>query len=183
MAGINGQVGRSITEEFSRHHPMGFRRKPAGVVTGPLGEGSLNLLADCQRAASVAGGDFKFTVTSPYMLARTLLDHHYGSFDKLTMALGEVLAAQMPGLPATCVQVDEANIPAMRYNTLPEVLTDAHLVATDFFQQVTAPGLGTYRAMRHPVMFSETPANSQRLPPPQLGADTQTVLESLGLGG
>jgi len=81
------------------------------------------------------------------------------------------------------VLLDEANIPAMRYNTLPEVLTDAHLVATDFFQQVTAPGLGTYRAMRHPVMFSETPANSQRLPPPQLGADTQTVLESLGLGG
>jgi len=114
MAGINGQVGRSITEEFSRHHPMGFRRKPAGVVTGPLGEGSLNLLADCQRAASVAGGDFKFTVTSPYMLARTLLDHHYGSFDKLTMALGEVLAAQMPGLPAACVQVDEANILATR---------------------------------------------------------------------
>jgi 5-methyltetrahydropteroyltriglutamate--homocysteine methyltransferase len=90
---------------------MGFRRKPAGVVTGKLGEGSLNLLADCQRAASVAGGPFKFTVTSPYMLARTLLDHHYGSFDKLTMALGEVLAAQMPGLPAPCIQVDEANIP------------------------------------------------------------------------
>jgi 5-methyltetrahydropteroyltriglutamate--homocysteine methyltransferase len=111
MAGISSVVGRSITEEFSRHSPMGFRRKPAGVVTGPLGEGSLNLLADCQRAASVAGGPFKFTVTSPYMLARTLLDHHYGSFAKLTMALGEVLAAQMPGLPAACLQVDEANIP------------------------------------------------------------------------
>jgi 5-methyltetrahydropteroyltriglutamate--homocysteine methyltransferase len=90
---------------------MGFRRKPAGVVEGALGEGSLNLLADCQRAAAVAGGPFKFTVTSPYMLARTLLDHHYGSFSKLTMALGEVLAAQMPGLPAACLQVDEANIP------------------------------------------------------------------------
>jgi len=111
MAGISSVVGRSITGEFSRHSPMGFRRKPAGVVTGQLGEGSLNLLADCQRAASVAGGAFKFTVTSPYMLARTLLDHHYGSFDKLTLALGEVLAAQMPGLPATCLQVDEANIP------------------------------------------------------------------------
>ena len=111
MAGISSVVGRSITEEFARHSPMGFRRKPAGVVTGKLGEGSLNLLADCQRAASVAGGAFKFTVTSPYMLARTLLDHHYGSFDKLTMALGEVLAAQMRGLPAACLQVDEANIP------------------------------------------------------------------------
>jgi len=111
MAGVSSVVGRSVTEEFSRHHPMGFRRKPAGVVTGKLGEGSLNLLADCQRAAAVAGGAFKFTVTSPYMLARTLLDHHYGSFDKLTLALGEILAAQMPGLPAECVQVDEANIP------------------------------------------------------------------------
>jgi 5-methyltetrahydropteroyltriglutamate--homocysteine methyltransferase len=90
---------------------MNFRRKPAGVVTGPLGEGSLNLLADCQRAAAVAGGPFKFTVTSPYMLARTLLDHHYGDFEKLTLAIGDVLAAQMPGLPATCLQVDEANIP------------------------------------------------------------------------
>ncbi len=111
MAGISSVVGRSITEQFARHSPMGFRRKPAGVVTGKLGEGSLNLLSDCQRAASVAGGAFKFTVTSPYMLARTLLDHHYGSFDKLTMALGEVLAAQMRGLPAACLQVDEANIP------------------------------------------------------------------------
>ena len=111
MAGVSSVVGRSVTDEFSRHHPMGFRRKPAGVVSGPLGEGSLNLLADCQRAAAVSGGPFKFTVTSPYMLARTLLDHHYRDFAALTMALGEVLAAQMPGLPAACLQVDEANIP------------------------------------------------------------------------
>ena len=111
MQGISSVVGRSITDEFSRHHPMGFRRKPAGVVTGALGEGSLNLLADCQRAGAVAGGLFKFTVTSPYMLARTLLDHHYRDFEKLTMALGDVLAAQMPGLPTSCIQVDEANIP------------------------------------------------------------------------
>ncbi len=111
MEGISSVVGRSITEEFTRHSPMGFRRKPAGVVTSKLGEGSLNLLADCQQAAAVAGGAFKFTVTSPYMLARTLLDHHYGNFDELTMAIADVLAAQMPGLPAACVQVDEANIP------------------------------------------------------------------------
>jgi 5-methyltetrahydropteroyltriglutamate--homocysteine methyltransferase len=111
MAGISSVVGRSITEEFARHSPMGFRRKPAGVVVSPLGEGSLNLLADCQRASAVSGGDFKFTVTSPYMLARTLLDHHYRNFEQLTLALAEVLAAQMPKLPAACVQVDEANIP------------------------------------------------------------------------
>jgi 5-methyltetrahydropteroyltriglutamate--homocysteine methyltransferase len=90
---------------------MGFRRKPAGVVTGPLDGGSLNLLADCQRAAAVAGGPFKFTVTSPYMLARTLLDRHYGDFEALTMAIADVLAEQVRGLPCACLQVDEANIP------------------------------------------------------------------------
>src|SRR5437016_7223329 len=62
MAGIATKLGRSVGEEFCRHAPMSFRRKPAGVVTGPLGEGGLDLLRDCQRAASVAGGPFKFTV-------------------------------------------------------------------------------------------------------------------------
>ena len=77
MAGVRSQVGRSDHEEFARKNSMSFRRKAAGVVEGPLGEGSLNLLADCELAHSVAGGPFKFTVTSPYMLARTLLDRHY----------------------------------------------------------------------------------------------------------
>jgi len=111
MAGVSADVGRSVSEEFQRHTPMGFRRQPAGVVTSALKEGSLNLLADCQRAASVAGGDFKFTVTSPYMLSRTLLDHHYRNFDQLTLAIADVLAAQVRGLPASCIQIDEANIP------------------------------------------------------------------------
>lgn len=111
MGGMSSVVGRSVAEEFVRHAPMGFRRKPAGVVTAALGEGSLDLLTDCRRAAAVAGGPFKFTVTSPYMLARTLLDHHYGDFARLTLAIADVLAAQMPGLPAACIQVDEANIP------------------------------------------------------------------------
>ncbi len=111
MEGISSQVGRSDTEEFSRKTSMGFRRKPAGVVVGPLGEGSLNLLSDCQRAAAVAGGAFKFTVTSPYMLSRTLLDRHYDDFEALTMAVADVLAEQVRGLPCASLQVDEANIP------------------------------------------------------------------------
>jgi len=139
MAGVSGVVGRSITEEFARHSPMGFRRKPAGVVTGPLGEGSLNLLADCQRAAAVAGGPFKFTVTSPYMLSRTLLDHPYRDFRALTLAVADVLAAQMPGLPAACVQVDEANIPGN-----PE---DAPLAAEAMNRVLDAIDAGTERAV------------------------------------
>jgi 5-methyltetrahydropteroyltriglutamate--homocysteine methyltransferase len=111
MAGVRSRVGRSDHEAFTRMHSMQFRRKAAGVVEGPLGEGSLNLLADCELAASVAGGPFKFTVTSPYMLARTLLDRHYAGFEELLMAIADVLAQQVAGLPCSCLQVDEANIP------------------------------------------------------------------------
>jgi len=111
MAGMRTAMGRSDWDAFQKLQPMGFRRKPAGVVVGALGEGSLNLKADCEAAASVASGDFKFTVTSPYMLSRSLLDTYYRDFEALTMAIAAVLASQVAGLPCACVQVDEANVP------------------------------------------------------------------------
>lgn len=110
MAGIRTQLGRSDWDAFNRNKSMAFRRKPAGVVVDAIGEGGLNLLADCEKAAQIAGGPFKFTVTSPYMLARTLVDNHYKDFESLTMAIASVLGAQMAELPCACVQVDEANI-------------------------------------------------------------------------
>jgi 5-methyltetrahydropteroyltriglutamate--homocysteine methyltransferase len=111
MSGMRTQLGRSDHEAFAALSQMKFRSKAAAAVEGPLGEGGLDLLGDCRRAASVAGGPFKFTVTSPYMLARTLLDKHYGDFGALTMAIADVLAAQVKDLPCDCLQVDEANIP------------------------------------------------------------------------
>jgi 5-methyltetrahydropteroyltriglutamate--homocysteine methyltransferase len=111
MGGISTAVGLSDARAFRAKQEMSFRRKPAGVVTGPLTEGTLDLVEDCARSASVAGGDFKFTLTSPYMLARTLLDRHYGSLEALTLAIADVLAAQVAELPCACVQVDEANVP------------------------------------------------------------------------
>jgi 5-methyltetrahydropteroyltriglutamate--homocysteine methyltransferase len=110
MAGVSTAIGRKAWEAFVGQASMRFRRKPAGVVVGPLGEGGLNLFADCARAASVAGGSFKFTVTSPYMLARTLVDNYYHNFEALTQALARVLAEQVSDLPCACVQIDEANI-------------------------------------------------------------------------
>ena len=111
MGGTRADFGRSETEEFAAKQSMGFRAKPAAVVDSELGEGSLDLLSDCARAGTVAGGPFKFTLTSPYMLARTLLDHHYGDFEALLMGVAQVLADQVRGLPCDCIQVDEANIP------------------------------------------------------------------------
>ncbi len=111
LSGVRSEVGRQEWSEFRQMQTMSFRAKPAGVVENALGEGSLNLVSDCERAVGVAGRDLKFTVTSPYMLARTLLDKHYGDFDALLAALAEVLSAQVQELDCTCLQIDEANIP------------------------------------------------------------------------
>jgi 5-methyltetrahydropteroyltriglutamate--homocysteine methyltransferase len=111
FGGVRREIGRGDTNAFRAKSEMRFRLKPAAVVVGPITEGSLNLPEDCARAAGVAGGPFKFTLTSPYMLARTLLDEHYHDFRALTLAIADALAAQMGELACACVQVDEANIP------------------------------------------------------------------------
>src|SRR5215472_6124353 len=46
MGGVRAMVGRSEAEPFARQAGMGFRHKAAGVVEGPITEGSLNLVAD-----------------------------------------------------------------------------------------------------------------------------------------
>jgi 5-methyltetrahydropteroyltriglutamate--homocysteine methyltransferase len=111
LGGVRWDVGRSDASAFRAKAEMRFRSKPAGVVVGPVSEGALNLPDDCARAAAVAGGPFKFTLTSPYMLARTLLDEHYRDLGPLTLAIADALAAQARDLDCACVQVDEANIP------------------------------------------------------------------------
>ncbi|MBS1874838.1 MAG: cobalamin-independent methionine synthase II family protein [Acidobacteria bacterium] len=111
LSGVRTRTGRADWDACLSVPHLRFRRKPAGVVETAIGEGWMNLLCDCQDAASVSGGPFKFTVTSPYMLARTLLDRHYGGFEPLLMAIADALAAQVRALPCDTLQVDEANLP------------------------------------------------------------------------
>jgi len=81
------------------------------VVEGPVGEGTLDLVEAYQRVASLSLRPVKFTLTSPYMLARMLLDTHYHDPAALTLALADVLAAQVRHVEADVVQVDKANLP------------------------------------------------------------------------
>lgn len=111
LGGMRRDVSRSEAAAFRAKMEMGFRHKPAAVVTGPITEGTLNLPEDCSRAASVAGGPFKFTVTSPYMLARTLFGGHDHFFAELTLAIADAMAAQLGELDCACLQIDEANVP------------------------------------------------------------------------
>lgn len=111
IGGIRAEVGRSDVKAFRAMEQMRFRSKPAAVVVDALSEGTLDLPSACERSQSVAGGPLKFTATSPFMLSRTLLDCHYRDFEKLNLALADVLAAQVADLKVDCLQVDEANIP------------------------------------------------------------------------
>ncbi len=114
LGGVRSEMGWGDWKAFARRKEMEFRSKPAGVVDGPIGEGSLNLVADYLRTRSVAGPGIKFTVTSPFMLARTLLDNYYHDTEALVSAIGRVLASQAAEIDAACIQVDEANVPGDR---------------------------------------------------------------------
>jgi 5-methyltetrahydropteroyltriglutamate--homocysteine methyltransferase len=111
LAGVRATLTRAELEEFQRRPGMGFRAQPAGVVHGRLGEGTLNLPAAYAFVQGLTTKPLKFTVTSPYMLAKTLLDRHYGDRQALLMDLAEVLRQQVQAIDAAVLQVDEANLP------------------------------------------------------------------------
>jgi 5-methyltetrahydropteroyltriglutamate--homocysteine methyltransferase len=89
---------------------MAHRTQPAGIVTGPLGHGRLNLARDYALYRDLTPRPKKFTLTSPYMLAKVLDDAHHGSLEALVMALADLLKEQLTGIDAAVVQVDEANV-------------------------------------------------------------------------
>lgn len=111
MSGVSTALSRAELEEFRAQPNMGFRAAPAGIVRGPVGEGTLNLQAAYDFVQALAAKPLKFTVTSPYMLAKTLLNKHYPNRRALAMAIAEVLHRQVSGIDAAVLQVDEANLP------------------------------------------------------------------------
>ncbi len=110
MSGIQAQLSRADEEAFHSVQGMAYRAEPAGVVLGPIGPGTLNLPKASQTLLEVARSRTKFTVTSPYMLSKVLLDRHYGDHRELAMAIARVLAEQVAELETDVVQIDEANL-------------------------------------------------------------------------
>lgn len=111
MSRIDAVLSREERESFRQRSDFAFRTQPAGVVRGSIGEGRLDLPSAYDAVESLTTAPLKFTVTSPYMLAKTLLDTHYRDLEKLVMALADVLSRQVAEIDAPVLQVDEANLP------------------------------------------------------------------------
>jgi len=111
LGGVSTVFGRAEIESFRSMPGMKFRTQPAAVVHEKLTEGRLNLASGFELLKAVATRMTKFTLTSPYMLTKTLLDKHYHDRRELALALADVLRKQLEGIDADVVQVDEANLP------------------------------------------------------------------------
>jgi 5-methyltetrahydropteroyltriglutamate--homocysteine methyltransferase len=110
MDGIATRFSISDLDRFRADSGLAYRAEPAGIVTGEIGEGSLNLPRDFELTRSLTSHPIKFTSTGPHMLAKVLTDRHYGNPADLAMALARVLRSQMERINADVVQLDEANI-------------------------------------------------------------------------
>ncbi len=110
MAGIEPNLSAEQLATWKRQTEAEYRVQPAGIVTGPLGPGRLNLRRDYELYRDLTTRPKKFTLTSPYMLAKVLADEHYGSLERMVMELADVLKEQLAGIDADVIQVDEANV-------------------------------------------------------------------------
>jgi len=111
MSGVRTAIGFAEAMEYRARRGMAFRTRPPGVVEGPIGPGMLDLPAACGRARRLAGRPLKFTLTGPHMLAKTLIDKHYGDVARVADALADALAEQVRHCQADVIQLDEANLP------------------------------------------------------------------------
>ena len=111
MSGVRTDISFDELVTYRGQQGMAFRTRPPGVVDGPVGGGTLDLPGACAKAKALASRPLKFTVTGPHMLAKTLIDEHYGSLPALAQGIAEALAEQVRHLDADVVQLDEANLP------------------------------------------------------------------------
>ncbi len=111
LGGIRTQMGRQDIEDFQKLQGMDFRKAPAGVVEGPISEGTIDLVSDYQRVRRLTRAPLKFTVTGPHMLCKTLFDKHYKDLPQLAEGLASALAEQIRLIDADVLQLDEANLP------------------------------------------------------------------------
>lgn len=110
MDGIRTRFSLDDIQAFRADVGLTYRTDPAGIVTGPISGGTLNLPRDFEFTRKLTHQPIKFTCTGPHMLTKVLTDRHYKSRPELCMAIADVLRKQLTTVDADIVQLDEANI-------------------------------------------------------------------------
>src|ERR1700688_4674853 len=77
MSGIRQSFSPADFDQFRADRASGYRLLTPGVVTGKVGEGSLNLLRDYEFVSGLTISPLKFTCTGPHMLSRLLTNCVY----------------------------------------------------------------------------------------------------------
>ena len=111
MSGMRTAITFDELVAYRSQRGMGFRTRPPAVADGAVGPGTLDLPHACARGRRLASKPFKFTLTGPHMLAKSVINKHYSSVPDLAMAIGDTLAEQVAHIDADVVQIDEANLP------------------------------------------------------------------------
>ncbi|MGA0028113.1 MAG: CaiB/BaiF CoA transferase family protein [Steroidobacteraceae bacterium] len=75
---------------------------------------------------------------------------------------------------------EPTSVPVNRVNSLQDLATDPHLVATGFWKEFDHPTEGRLRGTAFPVNFFATPADEGRRPAPRLGEHTREILTEAG---
>jgi 5-methyltetrahydropteroyltriglutamate--homocysteine methyltransferase len=111
MEGIDVEATREEIAQFRRGRIGAYRKSPAAILRGPIGEGKLNLLRDWEFVRGLTRSRLKFTCTGPHMLSKVVVDKHYGDLPRLAAEVAEILHRQLAAIDAPVIQIDEANIP------------------------------------------------------------------------
>ena len=97
----------------------------------------------------------------------------------------EIVYATLAGIVVTRTtaewikDLDEANIPVMKVNTMDDLLEDEQLKATGFWHSVEHPTEGKLRFTDPPLRYSKTPSSIRDMPP-LLGQQSAEVLAEAG---
>jgi len=110
MDGIRTRFSMSDLRRFYHDRALSARSLPAGMVTGKVEAGTLNLARDYESVRALTTFPLKFTCTGPHMLSRVLVDCHYKERADLAMDIARVLRQQLESVEADVIQLDEAYI-------------------------------------------------------------------------
>jgi crotonobetainyl-CoA:carnitine CoA-transferase CaiB-like acyl-CoA transferase len=111
-------------------------------------------------------------------------DPMYATFAQRTLHIDVVLAELsrifLTRTTADWIKLlDDADVPSLPMHSLQSMLTDPHLVATDFFPVVQHPTEGAVRNMKVSATWSATPVETPRLGP-ALGEHSVEILAEAG---